>query len=89
MQATDRGQRRRQPANGYTKLYRVMYADDQCACLCRGVVIIENEFRRYGLILSRPKTESMAVNFEEITTKSESLFTFGETKIKNVLEFKY
>ena len=52
----------------------------------RGLKIIENEFKRYGLILSRPKTESMTLNHNEETTKSESLISLDEEKIKNVLE---
>ena len=42
-----------------------------------------------SLILSRPKTESMEMNCVESTTKSESLVSQDEDKIKKVLEFKY
>ena len=92
IEATDREQRSRFKSWGSTKLYRVMYADDLCACFTsvdaarRGLKIIENEFKRYGLILSRPKTETMTLNHDKETTKSESLISPDEEKIKNVLE---
>ena len=92
IEATDRKQRSRFKSWGSTKLYRVMYTDDLCACFTsvdaarRGFKIIENEFKRYGLILSRPKTESMTLNHDDETTKSESLIFLDEEKIKNVLE---
>ena len=79
IEATDRELRSRFKSWGSTKLHRVMYVDNLCACFTsidagrRGLKIIENEFKRYGLILSRPKNESMTLNHEEETTKSERL----------------
>ena len=64
-----------------------MYADDLCACFTSvdaarwGLKIIESEIKRYGLILSRPKTESMTLNHDEETTKSESLIPLDDEKI--------
>ena len=67
IEATDRKLRGRFKSWGSTKLYRVMYADNLCERFTsidaarRGLKIIENEVKRYGLILSRPKTESMTL----------------------------
>ena len=79
---------------GDTKLYRVMYADDLCACFTsveagkRGLVIIEREFKRYGLVLSIPKTETMVVNDGDLANKS-CILSLDDDKVKSVLEFKY
>ena len=79
IEATDRELRGRFKSWGSTKLYRVMSADNLCACFTsidvarRGLKIIENEFKRCGLILSRPKTGSMTSNHDEETTKSDRL----------------
>ena len=81
------------PGNSYNGRRRP--GMDLCACFTsvdaarRELKIIENEFKRYGSILSRPKTESMTLNHDEETIKSESLISLDEEKIKNVLEFKY
>ena len=81
------------PGNSYNGRRRP--GMDLCACFTsvdaarRGLKIIENELKRYGSILSRPKTESMTLNHDEETIKSESLISLDEEKIKNVLEFKY
>ena len=94
-EATNRAQRYRHRVRDRTKLYRVQYADDCCCCFRTlaaakiGLEIIESEFKRYGLTLSRPKTESMTLNFDETTTNSESIMSLGADNIKNVLEFKY
>ena len=94
IQATNRAQWRELRGWGHTKLYRVMYADDLCACFTsveaakRGLLIIEREFKRYGLVLSRPKSETMAVNDGDLANKS-SILSLDDDKIKNVLEFKY
>ena len=94
-QPTDRAQRGRHKQRGDTNVYRVMYADDLCACFKtveaaqKGLEIMEAEFRRYGLTLSRPKTELLAMNCEPEVTNASSLIKLGADKIKNVLEFKY
>ena len=51
--------------------------------------IVEATFTRYGLTLSRKKTETMVVNGNPIETQSQSLITLGDKKIKNVQTFKY
>ena len=62
-----------------------------CACFTsveaakHGLVIIEREFKRYGLVLSRPKTETMVVNDGDLANKS-SILSLDDDKIKNVLE---
>ena len=71
-----------------------MYGDDLCTCFNTvedaksGLVIIEREFRRYGLVLSRPKTETMVVSCGDLANKS-SILSLDKIKIKNALEFKY
>ena len=57
--------------------------------LQKGMEIVENVFTRYGLTLSRKKTETMVVNGGHCDTNSESIITLGNQKIKNVKEFKY
>ena len=55
-----------------------MYADYLCVGFKTiesakvGLEIIEKEFRRYGLTLSRPKTETMTLNFDAETTNANS-----------------
>ena len=79
IEATDRELGSRFKSWGSTKLYRVMYPDNLCErftsidAFRRALKVIENEVKRYGLILSRPKTESMTLNHDEETTKSERL----------------
>lgn len=57
--------------------------------LRKGMIIVEEVFSRYGLTLSRSKTETMVVNGEESDTNYESIIMLGNIKIKNVKQFKY
>ena len=59
------------------------------ATLQKGMIMVEEVFTRYGLTLSRKKTETMVVNEPEEDTTSESIITLGTSKIKNVEQFKY
>ena len=94
-EATSRTQRTKHPSNGVTKLLRALYADDMYtifrnrATLQKGMIMVEEVFTRYGLTLSRKKTETMVVNGPEEDTTSESIITLGTSKIKNVQQFKY
>lgn len=95
IQATNRTQRREYPCRGHEKLYRILYADDMAIMFRtiesaqKGLIIVERELRRYGLKLSRPKTETMMINFDHDITSSPSLLQLDTDKIKNTTEFKY
>ena len=51
--------------------------------------IVEAVLTRYGLTLSRKKTETMVVNGDQEETTSESIIKLGDKNIKNVSVFKY
>ena len=94
-EASNRKQRSECPLHGWERIKRVLYADDMCIifrnkeALQKGLEIMESVFCRYGLILSRKKTETMVVNGDDDETWSPSLVTLGHYKIKNTTEFKY
>ena len=94
-EATTRTQRTAHPSHGKSHLFRALYADDMFVifrtkeALQRGMEIVEETFTRYGLTLSRKKTETMVVNGDPEETRNESLITLGDKNIKNVQTFKY
>ena len=54
-----------------------------------GMEIAEAVLTRYGLTLSRKKTETMVVNGDQEETTSESNIKVGDKNINNVSIFKY
>ena len=94
-EATSRSQRTNHPSHGVAQLLRALYADDMFVifrtkeALQRGMEIAETVLTRYGLTLSRKKTETMVVNGNHEETTSESIIKLGEYDIKNVQAFKY
>ena len=94
-EATSRAQRSTHPACGKSQLLRALYADDMFVifrtkeALQAGMEIAEAVLTRYGLTLSRKKTETMVVNGDLEETTSESIIKLGDKNIKNVSVFKY
>ena len=94
-EATSRAQRSTHPACGKSQLLRALYADDMFVifrtkeALQAGMEIAEAVLTRYGLTLSRKKTETMVVNGDQEETTSESIIKLGDKNIKNVSVFKY
>lgn len=94
-ETTSRSQRSNHPSHGVSQLFRALYADDMFIifktkeALQKGMIIVENVFSRYGLTLSRKKTETMLINGDQADTESETLIKLEDKNIKNVKSFKY
>ena len=94
-ESSNREQRYEHPLYGWAYIKKVLYADDMVMffktkeALQEGLDIIESVLSRYGLTLSRKKTETMVVNGSPDETIQESIVHVGDYKIKNVSEFCY
>ena len=55
----------------------------------KALLIIIEELERFGLILSLPKTETMAINVDPSEQTSESLISYEGFNLKNTTNFKY
>ena len=94
-QCSSRSQRMEHPLRGTTIVTHLCYADD-LVFFCKTkeelqsiLTILDEEFKRFGLIISTTKTKTMSFNVPDAVTESNSLVSLNGTPIENVRLFCY
>lgn len=94
-QCSTRSQRMEFPLRGDTRITHLSYADDIvffCKTqeeLQRMLTILDEEFNRFGLMISPSKTKTMSFNTPTDVSIPESLVTIRDIAIENVTSFCY
>jgi hypothetical protein len=81
------------PPHGKNTFWKILYADDlvfldtDSQRLRTILPIVEEVFRRFGLIIAAEKTKTMT--FNDKNESSNSILSLGETKLDHVKNFRY